>query len=155
MGKITKFSERKGKTSKVDELRRRLSDTTTDPFLVHLNREWEAAKWPKEGNESQAKIYQKLFDLLAILSSDDLGPATPYVVMLFKKLALYDNITPLTGEDDEWFEISAGLYQNLRCSAVFKNEAGAYDVIGELNFPYMSTPITFPYTPNPWKGAMK
>ena len=52
------------------------------------------------------------------------GHSAPMVVYIFEKLANYQTITPLTGEDSEWND-AAGLtdntFQNNRNSAVFKD----------------------------------
>jgi hypothetical protein len=54
------------------------------------------------------------------------GMSAPMVVSLFKELALYHNITPLTGEESEWVHIEPGLKQNKRNFAVFEDKNGAY-----------------------------
>jgi len=105
------------------------------------------------------------------------GSSAPYAVQLFEKLAMFKPIVPLTGEDWEWHEASEGVFQNKRCSRVFKQadrfNGQAYDIDGivfyewserdldpdEEGYPgkrrfkshYTSrdsmVPITFPYTP--------
>lgn len=60
------------------------------------------------------------------------GFSGPYVVSIFNKLAKFETLSPLTGEDDEWNDVSdmSGdrkmLLQNTRDSRVFKDEKGAY-----------------------------
>lgn len=52
------------------------------------------------------------------------GHSAPMVVSIFQKLANYQTITPLTGEDSEWNNVSGltdNTFQNNRNSAVFKN----------------------------------
>ena len=82
---------------------------------------------------------------------------------------MFEPLVPLTGEDWEWVDVSdlsgRTLYQNKRCSHVFKDDNGAYDMHGivwyewytdeETGEKYKSTftsresrvPVTFPYTP--------
>jgi hypothetical protein len=97
---------------------------------------------------------------------------------MFKKLAMFEPLIPLTGEDWEWTEVSAGVFQNKRCSRVFKQadrfDGQAYDIDArvfyewnereldpdEEGYPgkrrfkghYTSrdsmVPVTFPYTPS-------
>jgi hypothetical protein len=71
------------------------------------------------------------------------GSSAPYCVNLFKKLALFEPLGPLTGEDSEWCEIADGVFQNKRCSHIFKDKdrfnGQAYDIHGGV--------VTFPYTP--------
>lgn len=79
---------------------------------------------------------------------------------LFKTLADFNPLTPLTGEDDEWNEIGEGRFQNRRCSHVFKDLGPegftAYDSEGRIfrepdGSCFQSrdsrVTITFPYTP--------
>lgn len=50
------------------------------------------------------------------------GMSASLTLALFKKVADYKTLTPITGQDDEWTEVSfdEGLYQNKRLSSVFK-----------------------------------
>jgi hypothetical protein len=85
------------------------------------------------------------------------GGSAPIVIELFKKLASYEILTPLTGEPDEWIEVSEGVYQNRRCSHVFKEDGGCYDIEGRIfklpdgtyiqRMPDSRVEITFPYWP--------
>jgi hypothetical protein len=77
-------------------------------------------------------------------------------VSLFQRLASWEPLTPLTGEDDEWMEVGDGYYQNRRCSHVFKRNGAAYDIEGRVfrkpnGACFTSSdsriPVTFPYTP--------
>jgi hypothetical protein len=91
---------------------------------------------------------------------------------LFTKLAAFEPLVPLTGEDWEWIEHDYGngkTYQNIRKSSVFKDskDGKAYNIDGKVFWewckpyegrepqePYKSyytcresrTPVTFPYT---------
>jgi len=80
---------------------------------------------------------------------------------LFSRVAKYEPLTPLTGKPDEWVEAGEEggeiLYQNKRCSTVFKvGNAQAYNIDGKIfrepdGACYTNkdsrTLITFPYTP--------
>lgn len=56
-----------------------------------------------------------------------------YVLSVFNRLSHFLPLTPLTGEDDEWNEVSHNLYQNKRCSSVFKDAEGkAYNMEGKI-----------------------
>lgn len=53
------------------------------------------------------------------------GSTAPYVMDIFTLLASFKPLTPLTGEDDEWVDVSietngTPLWQNKRASYVFK-----------------------------------
>jgi len=86
------------------------------------------------------------------------GGSAPIAVSLFKKLANWEPLGALTGEPDEWMEVSHGHFQNKRCSRVFKNGDGpAYDIEGRVfrepsgamftNRESRVT-VTFPYVPS-------
>lgn len=48
------------------------------------------------------------------------GMSAPIVADLFYKLAKYEPLQPITGNDEEWSEVTDTLYQNKRCSTIFK-----------------------------------
>ncbi len=84
------------------------------------------------------------------------GFSAGMTVSLFEKVARFEPLCPLTGEGDEWNEVSSGTYQNRRCSHVFKEDNKAYDINGKVfrepdGVTYTSkdsrVPVTFPYTP--------
>jgi len=59
------------------------------------------------------------------------GGSAPLILSIFTKLAKFQPLAPLTGEDDEWFDHGGELgFQNKRCSHVFKKskDAQAYDI---------------------------
>lgn len=69
-------------------------------------------------------------EILALIKkfgeSGQSGGSAPFtasaIAHTVKKLCLFEPIAPLTGKDDEWNEYKKGLFQNNRCSAVFKEE---------------------------------
>lgn len=66
-------------------------------------------------------VQENVFELLEVFSKQGhSGSSAPYVVNLFKKLALYEPVSPIMCTDDEWNEVGDNVYQNNRCSAVFK-----------------------------------
>ena len=76
---------------------------------------------------------------------------------IFHKLVNYEPLTPLTGQDTEWTEISENVFQNKRCSRVFKDGTIAYDIEGLIfkdkggNYytnKNSKTRVTFPYIPS-------
>lgn len=151
----------------------------------HAWLEFKAAGWLDENgkfkDDMQEAICNHILALLKVFADEGhSGTTAPYTVDLFKKLAMYEPIVPLTGEDWEWQDVSdrsdgTKWYQNKRCSHVFKDKDGAYDINGrvfwewserplhedEEGYPGMSepyksyytgrdsrTPVTFPYTPS-------
>lgn len=105
-------------------------------------------------NEAVAKA---ILDLIKVFASQGhSGFTAPYTVNVFKRLAMYKPLSPLTGEDSEWNEIEPGLYQNKRYSAVFKEKDGKfYNIEGKVftddggktwyTSKDSSIEITFPY----------
>jgi len=139
----------------------------------HALMEFRAAGWTDgDGNykdEMQEAICKHVLDLLLVFSNEGhSGTTAPYTVNLFKQLAMFEPIVPLTGEDWEWFDHGYCM-QNKRCGHVFKQpdrfDGQAYDgeaVIfwdwytdqetGEKYKSHFTSsdsarPITFPYTP--------
>lgn len=142
-------------------------------YESHAWAEFRAAGWVDEGNnfndEMQKAICQHVLALLAVFENEDhSGSSAPYAINLFKRLAMFEPIAPLTGEDWEWKHTydhpeNGPMYQNKRCSTVFKDNNGAYDIdgivfwewhkdkeTGEMYKGYFtgrgsSVPVTFPY----------
>lgn len=92
------------------------------------------------------------------------GATAGYALAVLQKLLAHEPLTPLTGADDEWDDVSSFgdpsvKWQNKRCSRVLKGPDGiAFDVMagmlqsistGETTRDKVkgSAPITFPYTP--------
>lgn len=143
-------------------------------YESHAWMEFRAAGWVDENNkfndEMQEAICKHVLKLLEVFTDEGhSGSSAPYAINLFQKLAKFEPVVPLTGEDWEWSEVSlyggGPLYQNIRCSHVFKDANGAYDIDGivwydwhtdeETGEKYKShftsresrVPVTFPYVP--------
>lgn len=150
-----------------------------DNYKAHALREFKAAGWLDENGEFKDEMQKMICDhvmkLLAVFSDEGhSGSSAPYAVSLFEKLAKFEPIAPLTGEDWEWNEISDDrtnnvlVCQNNRCSHVFKQsnrfDGQAYDIDGIVFWEWYTdeygdkhksyytskdsaVPIEFPYTP--------
>jgi hypothetical protein len=142
-------------------------------YQKHAMREFVAAGWTDaNGNwtdEMQEMICGHIFKLLEVFAGEGhSGSSASYAIGLFEKLAKFEPITPLTGEDWEWTDVAeqngGPLWQNKRCGHVFKDENGAYDIDGIVFYENMvdesgitfksyftsrgsRVPVTFPYTP--------
>lgn len=104
---------------------------------------------------------EQLKELVLVFSTHGhSGFSASYATSVLQKLLKHEPITPLTGEPSEWNEVSDGVFQNNRCSRVFKQadrfNGQAYDIDGRVfcepsGAVYTSkdsfVPITFPYTP--------
>lgn len=99
---------------------------------THALREFATAGWMNADgtfkDEMQQAMCNHVLELLSVFSSEShSGSSAQYAISLFKKLASFEPITPLTGADDEWEDVGHYLsnsdvrvYQNRRMSSVFK-----------------------------------
>jgi hypothetical protein len=128
----------------------------------HALLEFKAAGWDLENDEMQKLICDQVLELLELFGNHGhSGSSAPYAINLFKTLASYEPIVPLTGEDWEWIDQSYAsgepMWQNKRCGHVFKGADGrAYDIDGKIfrepnGACYTGREsrvyITFPYSP--------
>lgn len=129
-------------------------------LIQHAKRELRAGLAERE-DDPDRWMARNLLQLLAVFSlHGHSGFSAPYCASAFAELARFQPLGPLTGADDEWFDHGDGMFQNIRCSHVFKQpdrfDGQAYDLDGRIfrepsgacftNRDSM-VPITFPYTP--------
>lgn len=105
-------------------------------YVKHAKKEFQFAGWMdadgKFNDEMQEMICGHVIKLLNVFNGEGhSGSSAPYAANLFKKLALFQTITPLTGIDAEWGDKMAmgmddGTQQNKRDSAVFRKNGQAY-----------------------------
>ena len=77
------------------------------------------------------------------------GFSASYALSILQKVLAYKPLSPLTGEDSEWNDMSDygrgdSLYQNKRYSSVFKEgkDGEAYDVDGKVFWDWYTDPKT-------------
>ncbi len=143
-------------------------------YKDHALLEFKAAGWLDENgefcDETQELMCSQVLELLEKFSEHEhSGSSAPYAIDLFSTLAKFEPVVPLTGDDWEWNECPDGVFQNKRCSHVFKDkdrfDGQAYDIesvifwdwwtdpeTGEKSKSYFicsdsRRPIEFPYTP--------
>ena len=143
-------------------------------LVLHANREFRAAGWTDDhghfNDYMQERVCNHVLALLEVFGSEGhSGSSAPYAINLFKRLASFEPITTLTGEDWEWCEVSKGVFQNARCCHVFKQadrfDGIPYDIEAVIFYSWQTDPetgekykshftncdsmrpITFPYTP--------
>lgn len=123
-------------------------------LLAHAERELP----PADGDEMQAEMNRALREIVFVFGSQGhSGFSAGYAADALEKLLRFEPLRPLTGEPDEWTEVGTGLWQNRRCSRVFKDADGrAYDIDGRVfrepnGCCYTSADsrvyVTFPYRP--------
>lgn len=118
-------------------------------------------------DEMDQDMRKCVLDIIDIFSEQGhSGFSAALCTNLVTKLMKFEPLTPITGEDDEWMEVGPNMFQNKRCSHVFKDADGkAYDSEGiifydilkneddgsEFKSYYTSSNsrvfIEFPYTP--------
>lgn len=143
-------------------------------LINHAKMEFRAAGWTDDqGNfqdEMQGSICGHILKLLEAFSEEGhSGSSAAYAIGMFQRLANFDPIVPLTGEDWEWTEVADGVFQNKRCGRVFKDasflDGAPYDMEGRVFWEWARSedgekfkthftsadsrvPIAFPYTPS-------
>jgi len=123
-------------------------------LIEHARREL-AGKLAEDGPDKW--IAENVLELIGVFGKQGhSGMSAPYCIQLFAHLASYKPLGPLTGEEDEWEEVNTEMWQNKRCSHVFKDLTRAYDIQGKVfRDPDGTTwtngdsrvTITFPYDP--------
>lgn len=128
-------------------------------LVGHAKRELKGSY--ESGSEMDAQMAVHLINMVRLFSAEGhSGFSASYAASALNELLRFKPLGPITGNDDEWVEVGRQngkpLYQNNRCSGVFKVGDRAYDVNGivfrEPNGSCYSNrssrvPVTFPYTP--------
>lgn len=115
----------------------------------------------EESLSMQQAIDKNILELINVFSNQHhSGFTATYVIDILQRLLHYKPLTPLTGGDDEWEDVTSYGYdtptfQNKRCSAVFKDDKGAYWVEGKIFSSDLGhtwytnsdscVPVTFPF----------
>jgi hypothetical protein len=140
-------------------------------LLEHAQHELDLIGMVDNGDETDRNTIMRkhILTMVAVFSVEGhSGFSASYAISLLTRLLSYKPLSPLTGEDDEWMDVSSygitKMLQNKRKSSVFKDGDGkAYDIDGKVFWewykdeegkPYKSyysnslsrTEVTFPYT---------
>jgi len=126
-------------------------------LVNYAKRELDIA-FPDKEDKMQQHAIKNVLELIETFSNQGHSNfSAPYVLNLFDRLAHWKPISPLTGDDNEWEEISDEYEQNKRYFSVFRknhDNSTAYDLDGKVfvdkdGFGYTNhnsrVPITFPY----------
>jgi hypothetical protein len=124
-------------------------------FVKHAEHELKLAGLYDKDSDYGGMLAEDAMRLVLVFAEEGhSGFSAGLATSIFNKLSKYEPLTPLTGKDEEWAEVENNMYQNKRCSYIFKengiaynsqgkvfrNEHGSYTSIGRVN-------INFPYTP--------
>lgn len=134
--------------------------TIESKYIQFAKREFKTLGYDLDDKEENPNkwLIENIFELLNVFSKQGhSGFSAPHCIKIFSKLASWEPLCPLTGEDSEWDEVYPATWQNSRCSHVFKDITGqAYDIDGKVfrepnGCCYTNKDsrvyITFPYTP--------
>lgn len=126
-------------------------------LLEHAKNELKASGFDRPDSDYGGHVYDDVMALMSLFAEQGhTGGSAGLVVSLFSKLARYEPLGPLTGRDDEWMEVSEGVFQNTRCGRVFRTNGVAEDIDGIIwkepdgatyTNVHSRTLVTFPYTP--------
>lgn len=112
-------------------------------IINHAKAELDRINFGEEDTKAMIDILHRFFDQW------DSGGAVWAVFPILQKLIAGKPLSPLTGDDDEWFDHGDGLFQNKRMGSVFKDPRFhegklAYDIDNPAG-PHVA--ISFPYSP--------
>lgn len=119
-------------------------------YKSHAEIEFRAAGWVDENgkfiDDMQELLCTQVLELLDLFAEHGhSGFSAPFAIDLFSKLAKFDPLVPLTGEDWEWTQLDYDdniKFQNVRCSRVFKDADGrAYDIDGRVFYEWRTRPL--------------
>lgn len=113
-------------------------------LIDHAKSELKIINFGDEDSAVMVEILERFFDQW------DSGGAVHAVAPILQRLIAGKNLSPLTGEDDEWVDHGSGVFQNKRCGSVFKDPRFhegklAYDIDRPGK---MRDAIEFPYWPD-------
>ena len=132
-------------------------------LVAHAERELDLAGVGDEAADYDGMLKGAVIELVKVFASQGhSGFSASMVLSLFAKVANFEPLVPLTGEDSEWNDVSemssSGMLQNNRHSSVFRDvDTGrTYDIDGKVfrdpdGACYTNgdshVDVTFPYTP--------
>jgi len=127
-------------------------------LVEHARRELSLAGLDKPDADYGGAIATGVLELIEVFAKQGhSGESAGQTIRIFKELATFSPLTPLTGEESEWNEVADDLWQNNRNGNVFKNAAGeAWDNEGVVfrdddgtlyTNRHSRRPVHFPYTP--------
>mgnify|MGYP003704962879 CR=1 FL=1 len=139
-------------------------------FEKHAIEEFKAVGWVNADghykDDMQGMICENVLQLLNVFSEQGhSGSSAAYALKMFERLVEFKCIGPLTGADSEWADTGHDVYQNKRCSSVFKDKktGECYDIDGKVFWEWYideetgehrksyftsrdsKIPVTFPY----------
>jgi hypothetical protein len=106
-------------------------------MLSFAKRELDLVGFTEDSEEMNLAMRNHILKMVEVFSGEGHSGYSAHVAadILFK-LFNYLPLSPLTGEDSEWMDVSEhtspGMFQNVRSPRVFKGDNGAFDVNGKV-----------------------
>lgn len=103
----------------------------------HAKRELTYAGLLSKDSDYNGMLGEAALDLIEVFARQGhSGCSAGITIQLFKELASFKNLTPITNNPDEWMDVAAAyngkeaVWQNKRCSSLFSNNGGKtyYDI---------------------------
>lgn len=108
--------------------------------IANAKNELNAINFGEDDTKVMIDILERFFDQW------DSGGAVRVVAPILQRLIAGKALSPLTGADDEWMEVGTGLFQNIRCSSVFKDPRFHDGKLAfDIDAPNPHAAISFPY----------
>ena len=120
------------------------SNKNLDPYIEHAKREFKTVGYipldQKQEDGPNKWIQENIIELLDVFNKQGhSATSAEYCINMFSKLAKFEPLCPLLGDDSEWNKIDLTssfdkpmIYQNNRCSHVFKENDITYDINGYI-----------------------
>ena len=104
----------------------------------------------KEGDDMDGLMRKHILHMVKEFADEGhSGFSAPYALSILQKVLAFKPLSPLTGEDSEWNDMSDygredNMYQNNRYSAVFKEgkDGEAYNIDGKVFWDWYTDPAT-------------
>ncbi len=114
-------------------------------YITHAKMEFRTLGYDLDEKEEGPNkwIMENVFALLNEFSKQGhSGSSAPFCIEYFRKLAAFEPLSPLKGDDSEWNDCGNSTWQNNRCSHVFKGKNGkAYDIDGYVFWHWNERPL--------------
>jgi len=103
----------------------------------HAKRELTFAGLLSKDSDYNGMLGEAALDLIEVFARQGhSGCSAGLTIQLFKELASFKNLTPITNNPDEWMDVAEAyngkeaVWQNRRCSSLFSNNGGKtyYDI---------------------------
>lgn len=100
-------------------------------LLAHAQSELERAGLLAETSDYGGMLGRAVLDLIRVFAGEGHSGSSAHITIdIFKRLASFDILTPLTDHPSEWMEVGTGMWQSTRKPSVFwrTGEATWYDL---------------------------